>query len=190
MISTKFDTNRHKVSAVNNINVNVDRNSVTTDVSSSTPSLTSATDRELSFVRTDSDSHKGVSPYDGLHTPSPQPELMVKYKDDVNDRIDALERANEALKLIITMMKENPIYVNSLILVDDIKLAELCRLLTNADEVVLDADDLGSGCFTRAYRKVNAIYIIKNGNTKNMKYDYPEVVKTLKEVGINTKYVW
>ena len=178
MISTKFDTNRHKVSAVNNINVNVDRNSVTTDVSSSTPSLTSATDREL------------VSPYDGLHTPSPQPELMVKYKDDINDRINTLEHTNKALKLIITMMKENPIYVNSLILVDDIKLAELCRLLTNADEVVLDADDLGSGCFTRAYRKVNAIYIIKNGNTKNMKYDYPEVVKTLKEVGINTKYVW
>jgi hypothetical protein len=184
MISTKFDTNRHKVSAVNNINVNVDRNSsVTTDVSSSTPKLTPVTADSIS---------DGVSPYTHLHevTPPSPPDLTVKYKDDINDRINTLERVNKALKLIITMMKENPIYLNSLILVDDIKLAELCRLLTNADEVVLDADDLGSGCFTRTYRKVNAIYIIKNGNTKNMKYDYPEVVKTLKEVGINTKYVW
>ena len=99
---------------------------------------------------------------------------------------------NEALKIIIKMFKENPIFVNSLLLTDDEKLAQLVKLLTNADEVVIDCDDLGSGCSCgpKIYRKVNAIYVMKDGATKNLKYDYADIMKQLKDLGINTKIVW
>ena len=99
---------------------------------------------------------------------------------------------NEALKIIIQMFKENPVFINSLLLTDDEKLAKLVKLLTNADEVTIDAENLGEvGCCTpRMYRKVNAIYVITNGNTKNLKYDYPDIMKELKDLGINTKIVW
>ena len=89
------------------------------------------------------------------------------------------------------MMRSNPISVNKLIIADDKKLELLVKLLTNSDEVHIDAEDIGSGCFTtNTYRKVNAIYVIKNGNTKNLKYDYPEVTRELKDLGINIKLVW
>jgi uncharacterized protein YebE (UPF0316 family) len=98
----------------------------------------------------------------------------------------------EALKIIIQMFKSNPLYVNNLLLVDDVKLSELIKLLTSADEVVIDCDGLSEGCLCGAntYRKVNAIYVIKNGSTKNLKYDYPDITKELKDLGINTKVVW
>ena len=117
----------------------------------------------------------------------PPEETDVK---DLLNTIQELTSQNEALKIIISMYKENPIYVNSLLLVDDEKLAALIKLLTNSDEVAIDAEDIGSGCSAKTYRKVNAIYIIKDGNTKNLKYDYPDITKLLKELGINIKVVW
>ena len=99
---------------------------------------------------------------------------------------------NEALKIIIEMFKANPMYINSLLLVDDEKLAQLVKLLTSADDVVIDCEDIGSGCgcSPKLYRKVNAVYVMKDGSTKNLKYDYPEIMKQLKDLGINTKIVW
>ena len=117
------------------------------------------------------------------------PELMVKYPTEAELLITKLECENAALKVIIEMLRSNPLLVNKLILVDDEKLALLVKLLTNADSVNVDAEDLGSGCGTKTYRKINAIYVIKNGNTKNLKYDFPEITKTLKDLGINTKFV-
>ena len=117
-------------------------------------------------------------------------DLMVEYPTDEKVLINKLMAENEALKIIIEMQRDNPILVNKLILADDAMLEKLIKLLTNADEVHIDADDVGSGCTGNKYRKVNAIYVIKDGNTKNLKYDYPEITKQLKDLGINTKFVW
>ena len=117
-------------------------------------------------------------------------DLMVEYPTDEKVMINKLMAENEALKIIIEMQRDNPILVNKLILTDDVKLEMLIKLLTNADEVHIDADDVGSGCTGNKYRKVNAIYVIKDGNTKNLKYDYPEITKQLKDLGINIKFVW
>ena len=37
---------------------------------------------------------------------------------------------------------------------------------------------------------VHAIYVIKGGDTKNLKYDFPDVVKELTELCVSTKYVY
>ena len=105
--------------------------------------------------------------------------------------IAKLKNENEALKIIIGIIQNNPFYVNKFIVADDVKLMELVKLLCNADDVQMDADDLGQGCITKnTYRKVHAIYVIKDGNTKNLKYDYPGVVKELTELGVSTKFVY
>ena len=114
-------------------------------------------------------------------------ERTVTVEDDKN----ALIRENKVLRLIIDILHSNPLIVNKYIIADDQLLVEIIRLLCNADDVQLDADDLGEGCITRKqYRKVNSIYVVIDGKTQNLKYDFPAVMKTLKDLHISTKYVW
>ena len=104
----------------------------------------------------------------------------------------ALLREINVLRLIIELQHANPLIVNKYIITDDDLLCKLVALLCNAREVHLDADDLGSGCITKkTYRKVNSIYVInENGETLNLKYDFPAVMKTLKDLHISTKFVF
>jgi hypothetical protein len=114
-------------------------------------------------------------------------ERTVTVEDDKN----ALIRENKVLRIIIDILHSNPLIVNKYIIADDQLLVEIIRLLCNADDVQLDADDLGEGCITRnRYRKVNSIYVVIDGKTQNLKYDFPAVMKTLKDLHISTKYVW
>mgnify|MGYP003287526908 CR=1 FL=1 len=114
-------------------------------------------------------------------------ERTVTVEDDKN----ALLRENKVLRIIIDILHSNPLIVNKYIIADDQLLVEIIRLLCNADDVQLDADDLGEGCITRnRYRKVNSIYVVIDGKTQNLKYDFPAVMKTLKDLHISTKYVW
>ena len=62
--------------------------------------------------------------------------------------------------------------------------------MTNADDVSIDAEDIGCGCLSKTYRKVIAIYTIKDGSSKNLKYDFPNITKALKELGINIKVIF
>ena len=105
--------------------------------------------------------------------------------------IKALQNECDVLKLIIDMWKNNPLIYQGYIIADDTTLMKFVQLLTSADDVQIDADDLGEGCMTKkTYRKVHAIYVIKDGQTKNLKYDYPQVMKDLREYSISTKLVW
>ena len=106
---------------------------------------------------------------------------------------EVLSLSNEvaALKLIIGVLQDNPFYINKFVVADDDVLMEIIKLLTNADDIVMDADDIGEGCITKkTYRKVNAIYVIKDGETKNLKYSYPNIVQELTELHISFKFVW
>ena len=88
-------------------------------------------------------------------------------------------------------MQDNPFYINKFVVADDDVLMEIIKLLTNADDIVMDAEDIGEGCITKkTYRKVNAIYVIKDGETKNLKYSYPNIVQELTELHISFKFVW
>ena len=114
-------------------------------------------------------------------------ERTVTVEDDKN----TLLRENKVLRIIIDILHSNPLIVNKYIIADDQLLVEIIRLLCNADDVQLDADDLGEGCITRnRYRKVNSIHVVIDGKTQNLKYDFPAVMKTLKDLHISTKYVW
>ena len=104
---------------------------------------------------------------------------------------EALLREINVLKLIIDIQHSNPMIVNKYIVADDEALGKIVGLLCNASEVHLDADDVGVGCISKkTYRKVNSIYVVVNGETLNLKYDFPSVMKTLKDLHISTKWVF
>ena len=111
---------------------------------------------------------------------------------DTDPEKAALLREIQVLRTIIELQHSNPLMLNKYIVCDDEVLCKLVGLLCNAREVNLDAEDLGSGCLTKNnYRKVNSIYVInENGETLNLKYDYPSVMKTLKDLNISVKYVF
>ena len=108
-----------------------------------------------------------------------------------NPEVAKLLRENAVLKLIIDIQHSNPLVVNKYIIADDATLIKLVSLLCNATEVHIDADDIQCGCTTKnTYRKVHAIFVVVNGETKNLKYDFSDVMYTLKDLHISTKFVW
>ena len=107
------------------------------------------------------------------------------------DEVAELKRQIEVLKLIIEIQQSNPLVVNKYIIADDEVLERMISLLCNAEAVQIDAEDLGSGCMTKhVYRKVESIYVTVGGKTLNLKYDFPAVMKTLKDLHISTKFVF
>ena len=116
---------------------------------------------------------------------------MAENSRGVDVEKEQLLREIQVYKLIIDIMHSNPLVVNKYIIADDELLTEIIRLLCNASDVQLDADDLGNGCLSKNnYRKVNSIYVVVNGETLNLKYDFPAVMKTLKDLHISVKYVF
>ena len=115
----------------------------------------------------------------------------IQYKTQDELEKEALLREINVLKLIIDIQHSNPMIVNKYIIADDDALGKMVGLLCNASEVHLDAEDAGVGCISKkTYRKVNSIYVVVNGETLNLKYNFPAVMKTLKDLHISTKYVW
>ena len=172
-LTAKVDTQKQVVTVnpVNNINVSVRSPS---EIQNTVTTREITEDTEVTY------------PDSGIYV-QPTQENIDKLTADLAEQLNL----NEALKIIIDMYQKNPIFVNKLVLTDDEKLAQLVKLMTNADSVTIDAEDLGSGCCTgNKYRKVNAIYVKIKDETKNLKYDYPRIMQMLKELGINAKIVW
>ena len=121
----------------------------------------------------------------------PTEPTTIQYKTQEELDKEALLREINVLKLIIDIQHSNPMVVNRYIVADDDALGKMVGLLCNASEVHLDADDVGVGCISKkTYRKVNSIYVVVNGETLNLKYNFPAVMKTLKDLHISTKFVW
>ena len=191
-ITTKVDNQKQVVTIPSikvspNINVSVRENSVYPESSDLSKYKVPESSRTTNEPVTNETEPEILNPYEGVYI-TPTEENVKALISKVGD----LTLKIEALKIIIEMFKNNPIYVNKLLLVDDVKLASLIKCLTKGEEVTIDCEDIGSGCTCgpQTYRKVNAIYVIKDGATNNLKYDFPEVTKELKDIGINTKVVW
>ena len=115
---------------------------------------------------------------------------MTELQSDDPEKAKLL-RENAVLKLIIDIQHSNPLIVNKYIIADDATLVKLVSILCNASEVHIDADDIQCGCSAKnTYRKVHAIFVVVDGKTRNLKYDFSDVMYTLKELHISTKYVF
>ena len=174
----------NKLSSSPNVNVNV-KPSVNVNVNSQEETAP-CVDCETTKVKYRTiDEEADDESEDAFHESSE--ESYQRLKEQLNETRNEVQ----VLKLYIDMLKNNPLIYNGYIIADDETLMKFIQLLTSADDVQLDADDVGEGCLSKkTYRKVHAIYVIKNKDPKNLKYDYPKVMKELSDLGISTKFVF
>ena len=82
---------------------------------------------------------------------------------EISDEIEEKENTIKALSLIINIIQSNPLIVNKFVIADTETLQELIKLMTNAESVEIDTDDIECSCFNPKYRIIKRIYIRKSG---------------------------
>src|SRR5215469_7557020 len=91
----------------------------------------------------------------------------------------------QALNLIIHIIKSNPLMINNFVISYASDLEVLMKLLTGGDEVQIVPNDFEAGCCSSgSCVMIDKIFVAKNGETQNLKYNYPEVIRTLDEYRI------
>ena len=118
-------------------------------------------------------------------------DIRNAYKQ-LNETIKEKENIAKALTIMLNLVENNPLIVNKLIIAPADVLTELIKLLTSSEEVkfnyLFDAD-VGCTCGVNKYVAIDKIYVIKNGETKIMKYDYPDAIQLLDQHRISYKFV-
>ena len=118
-------------------------------------------------------------------------DIRNTYKQ-LNETIKEKENIAKALTIMLNLIENNPLIINKLIIAPPDVLTELIKLLTSSDEVkfnyLFDAD-VGCTCGVNKYVAIDKIYVIKNGETKIMKYDYPDAIQLLDQHRISYKFV-
>ena len=118
-------------------------------------------------------------------------DIRNTYKQ-LNETIKEKENIAKALTIMLNLIENNPLIINKLIIAPADVLTELIKLLTSSDEVkfnyLFDAD-VGCTCGVNKYVAIDKIYVIKNGETKIMKYDYPDAIQLLDQHRISYKFV-
>ena len=81
--------------------------------------------------------------------------------------------------------------VNKYIVASREDLAELIKLLTNADEVHINlSDEVECTCVNSvSFSAVDRIYILKDNDTLNFKYSFPDANKILDDHHVSIKLV-
>ena len=118
-------------------------------------------------------------------------DIRNTYKQ-LNETIKEKENIAKALTIMLNLIENNPLIINKLIIAPADVLTELIKLLTSSDEVkfnyLFDAD-VGCTCGVNKYVAIDKIYVVKNGETKIMKYDYPDAIQLLDQHRISYKFV-
>ena len=101
------------------------------------------------------------------------------------------ESISRALSIMLNLIEHNPLIINKIIVAPRDVLAELIKLLTTADEVSFKEADPEIGCSFASvkYNVLEKIYVIKNNETFNLKYSFPDVIKIMDEHRISLKLV-
>ena len=127
--------------------------------------------------------------------PNPYTQLEDDPKTPNDERLEELIKSKDniinAYSLLLTIAENNPIIVNKFIVAKASELAQLIKLLTEADDVQINISlDVDCSCIGSAnYSSVEKIYIIKNGETLNFKYSYPNANKILDDHHVSVKFV-
>ena len=101
------------------------------------------------------------------------------------------EAISRALSIMLNLVEHNPLIINKVIVAPRDVLAELIKLLTSAEEVSFKESDPEIRCSLSSvkYNVIEKIYVLKNNETFNLKYSFPDVIKILDEHRISLKLV-
>jgi hypothetical protein len=114
--------------------------------------------------------------------------------EDLEKVIKDTDNVVKALSLIIELMQNNPIKINSLIIAKGDTLIELIKLITGAEDVELKYSDIDPDCGCCSgtgydLESVNQILVTKEKEIYNLKYNCPEAIVLLDKYRINYKFV-
>ena len=151
------------------------------------PNFTSAGQNDPSSVFT-------VPPMEASSYQSVQPTSNQSGIEELESRIDELSNKNEFLELLLSVYKNNPLKVNSIVIADNKLFMKMVKLLSGADRVELILDENLScecGCSAGASELiyVSKILITLNGKTEDLKYCRNDVYSTFIKHNISTKIV-
>lgn len=113
---------------------------------------------------------------------------VVDFKESVGNKDNIIE----AYSLLLKIVENNPLVINKFIIAKGSELAQLIQLLTEADRVDINkSDDVDCHCLNKSisYSAVEKIYVVKDNQTFNFKYAYPNANKILDEHHISVKIV-
>ena len=136
-------------------------------------------------------------------TPEPMPEIVerdiVLEPEPVHEptklaelysMLNNYETVARALILIIDLIESNPLIVNKVIVPTEASFKELVIVLTGAEDVEIRyVEDVGCTAFSRKYRFVEEIIVVKDAEAKAMKYSYPDVTRLFDRFNISTKMI-
>ena len=141
-----------------------------------------------------------VNPYSSVHYPdvnTSEPEVKERSVETANETLANLEQIIhdkdlliQALVLCLDIVENNPLIVNKYVIAEENELIKLIQLLCDTQEVELLKADSDTGCCkSSTLDYVSKIYVKKDGNTYNLKYNYSDVCEFLSERKISTKFV-
>ena len=107
-------------------------------------------------------------------------------------QIQDLETKNKFLNLLLTVYQQNPLYINSYVVCPSQLLMEMIKLLTKCDRVDLVLnDEIACGGCTGDDKLiyVSKILVVKEDETRELKYSYNDVYSKLIAYGISLKIV-
>ena len=126
-----------------------------------------------------------------------EPEVKERSVETANETLTNLEQIIhdkdlliQALVLCLDIVENNPLIVNKYVIAEEDELIKLVQLLCDTNEVELLKADTDTGCCkSSTLDYVSKIYVKKDGNTYNLKYNYSDVCEFLSERKISTKFV-
>ena len=135
------------------------------------------------------------NPYNSFNTKSRDLSSVEDIRNDfqqLQSLITQKENLAKALAIILNLVENNPLIINKLIVAPSDILSELIKLLTSAEEVKISylfEEEAGCVCSVVKFLPVDKIYVVKNGETKILKYDFPDAIQVLDEHKISYKMV-
>ena len=152
----------------------------------------------------DKESNLPLNPYenvdvsDGAVNYAPSSETKTRSVATSTERLNELQAIIKskdniinAYSLILDILENNPLMINKYAVADYDSFTLLISYLTEADKVdIQESLDVDCSCTTTSkYIAIDKIYITKNNETQNFKYQYPNANKILDDHHISVKFV-
>ncbi|KAI5495394.1 protein of unknown function, DUF4106 family [Trichomonas vaginalis G3] len=107
----------------------------------------------------------------------------------LKDKLKTQEKICQALGIMLNLVEHNPVKVNSYVIAPHEVLKELLKLLTEADDINIKEIEPDVSCCGVSYNVIDKIYVMKGGETLNLKYSFPDVIKIFDDHNISLKFI-
>lgn len=183
------DLNHNSPSNQASQNVNVIVNSAPTNPEYS-KNLKPSVEQKAAYPTNNENPYKDVESSGNMETAfkSRDIESAMNKTEEISENIDDKENTIKALTLIIEILQSNPLIVNKFVIAEIETLAELIRLLTNADSVEIDCADIECSCTKIKYQTIKRIYITKDKEVYSI-FQCPVILKLFDNYKISLNFV-